>query len=372
MNDMNFIISDPFTVFKDPALYATFPSFAETETGLIMSFRVASVEPFGEGQPVGRQQHLHPRSFLALADLEPEFRVSEYRLFSPDVFAADQDPNLTRLSNSQLLMTSFSWRPVYGDEPAELANKSFFEKTSGTRAMFWGGFAALSDNNGRNWSNRQYLPGLPNYPDILPGRRKWLGGRQRGQALELEGGRVLVASYDLSPDTGTFCSYLHVSEDFGQSWRYGCQIACDDKGKIGFAEPTLVRLDDGTLLALHRTFGADDRLAIARSADAGQTWSSPELLEVRGHPYHAVPLPGGPIVILYAVRKKPSKICARLLDPRTGRLSEKEIFLREGGTAWDIGYPTGIALTANSFLVAYYWVDSDGTRYIEGLLVGTA
>ncbi|GAB4576902.1 MAG: hypothetical protein Tsb0019_02980 [Roseibium sp.] len=369
---IDMIISDPFTIFKDPDLYATFPSFAMTETGLLMSFRVASVESFGEGRYEGRQQHLHPRSFLALTDLRPELCASDFRLFDPDVFAADQDPNLTRLSNGQLLMTSFSWRPVYGDEPAELAGKSFFEKTSGNRSMFWGSFAALSETDGREWSNRQYLPALPDYPDILPGRRKWLGGRQRGQALELEKGRVLVASYDLSPHRGTFCSYLHVSDDFGQSWRYGCQIAGDDEGKVGYAEPTLVRLDDGTVLALHRTFGADDRLAVAKSADAGRTWSDPELLEVRGHPYHAVPLPGGPIVILYAVRKKPGRICARLLDPHSGQLAGKEIFLREGGTAWDIGYPTGIALTGNSFLVAYYWVDSDGTRYIEGLLVGTA
>lgn len=351
-------------------VYATFPTLVRTPESLLMAFRVAPREPIAFEAKAAFAQHLHPRSTIAICKLDSNYLGGDIQLFDADLFAADQDPNLVALSDGSLLMTSFSWRPLVGDkEQKEIAGGVFNEVSSGVSSLFWGGFSSLSFDQGAHWMPRVYLPELPGFPEIVPGRRPWHGGRHRGQTVELSDGSLLVASYDRSPAAAVNSSYLHVSRDRGQTWAYSGVIASDPSGRVGYVEPTLVTLDDGSLMALHRTSGTDDCLAVCKSNDKGATWSAPEITDIVGHPYHVVRLNNGLMVLLYAVRQVPSSIRARLMDTRTGEISSDEITLRTGGSVKDIGYPTGVATTDNSLLVAYYWVDSGGTRFIEGVSI---
>jgi hypothetical protein len=359
----------PFTMWQNENVSASFPSLIASPKGILLSFRVAPREPIVHSLRPAHQQHLHPRSFLAFTRLDDHYRGGEIRLFEPDIFAADQDPNLFRLSDNSLLLTSFAWRPVVGLTTAPLERTIFTERTSGVSALFWGGFYSISKDDGDHWEPRRYLPSLPGYPDIVPTDRPWYGGRQRGQVIELTGGRLLVASYDRAPESKAFSSYLHTSPDLGKTWHYGGTILSDPDGRVGYAEPTLFVTGDGTLLAFHRTFGAEDRLALSRSQDDGRTWAQPEFADVRGHPYHIVSLSNERAVLLYGVRDIPCSIRGRLINPQNGEIFSEEFVLQSGATVKDIGYPTGIALSENALLVAYYWVDFLGSRYIEGVTV---
>jgi hypothetical protein len=361
--------SKPFTMWQDSDVFASFPSLIDSPKGVMLSFRVAPREPIVHGLYPAHQQHLHPRSFLAFTRLDDNYRGNVVKLFDADIFAADQDPNLFRLSDNSLLLTSFAWRPLVGSQMAPLEQAIFKEKTSDVSALFWGGFSSISKDDGESWGSRQYLPSLPGYPEIVPGSRSWYGGRHRGQVIELSGGRLLVGSYDRAPGATAFSSYLHVSSDLGKTWKYGGVILNDPNGRIGYAEPTLLATKDGTLLALHRTFGADDRLAISRSRDEGKTWSQSEFADVVGHPYHVVSVSAEVGILLYGVRNVPCSIRGRLINLENGKIATEEFVLQAGATVKDIGYPTGIAVSKNEVLVAYYWVDSRGSRYIEGVTI---
>jgi len=364
-----FSVSDPFPIFYDKDYYTTFPSLVRVGEKTLMAMRIAPAEPFNVPTRTQPQQHLHPRSFLAIGQLEEDYRLADFHLFPSDVHAADQDPNFNQLSNGDILLSSFSWRPVLqtGDGPQNCYVVP--EKTSGQSSVFWGSFTSLSSDQGKTWNKRTYLAPVPGYPDIVQGHRLWHGGRQRGQTIELPNGDLLMGTYDRVPNTTAFSSYLFRSKDRGMSWQFDGTIATDTAGKAGYAEPTLVLCETGDILALHRTFGCNDRLAVCRSNDGGRSWSEPELQAVIGHPFHVVTMPAGPHLLLYGVRHEPCSICFRFLSRENGDIAAAEHPLKSGGISKDIGYPTGIAIDQKTVLVAYYWTDSSAVRYIEGVTI---
>lgn len=348
---------------------ASFPSLIETDKGLLLSFRVAPREPYDFKPGIGHQQHLHPRSALALTYLDQDFLGGDISLFPGDLFASDQDPNLSRLPNGDLVISSFSWRPqAFGTEPCD-APGFFYEKPSGMSAMFWGAFTARSTDDGISWEPRNYLPGLPGYPDLIPGKRPWRGGRHRGQVVATQDGRLLMGTYDRLNDSSPFRCFLYESLDDGANWQFSGPLTDIDDDKVGFAEPTLYMLANGDVLALHRTFHADGKLAVTRSTDQGTSWSVPEFSEVTGHPFHVLTLNDDWALVVYALRSKVSSIKARLMNRQTGIFEPTEIELQHGARSQDIGYPSGVVLSDGRVLVSYYWVDDLGTRYIEAVIL---
>jgi spore coat polysaccharide biosynthesis protein SpsF len=359
--------SEPFVVWRDETVMASFPSLVATSHGPLLSFRIAPREPYNFKPGLGHQQHLHPRSSLALATLDEDLQAQDITLLPCDLFAADQDPNLARLPNGNLLMSSFTWRPqAFGDTP-EQAPGFFCEKASNMSAQFWGSYTTTSSDDGQTWGPRQYLPGLPGYDDLIPGKRAWFGGRHRGQVIATQDGRLLIGTYDRKNNSAPFRCFLYDSADMGQSWRYVGLLTDTEDETIGFAEPTLYRLANNDLMALHRTFGAAGKLAVTRSNDEGHSWTSPEFLPVIGHPFHVLTLNPDWALVLYAFRSKSSSIKAHLMNRHSGVFESTEIVLREGAATQDIGYPGGLVLADGRVLVAYYWVDEDGTRHIEGV-----
>ncbi|AVX06119.1 hypothetical protein MXMO3_03616 (plasmid) [Maritalea myrionectae] len=363
-----FTISKPFVVWQDSDVMASFPSLLATTGGILLSFRVAPNERDNSVPGIGHQQHLHPRSSLALTQLDAHFRAKDIALFPVDLFAADQDPNLMRLPNGDIIMSSFAWRPqAYGLTPRE--GPGFFtEKSSGITSQFWGSFTARSKDEGRSWEPRTYLPGLPEYPDLIPGQRVWHGGRHRGQAVMADDGRLLIGTYDRKDNASAFRCFIYESVDQGETWQFSGPLTDVEDTNIGFAEPTLYRLTNNDLIALHRTFGAEGKLAINRSSDGGYTWNLPELIDdVVGHPFQVVTVSSDWAIVLYAFRSKVSSIKGKFMNRHTGKFEGEELVLRTGAKTQDIGYPCGLLLPNGGLLACYYWINANGTRFIEGV-----
>jgi predicted neuraminidase len=94
-----------------------------------------------------------------------------------------------------------------------------------------------------------------------------MGWVARSHPIILPTGRILLPLYS----AGLSLSMMAISDDGGQSWTTGKPIV-----GIGNIQPTLVRKNDGTLVAYMRNAGPPPRrLYMSISTDDGVTWSSP-------------------------------------------------------------------------------------------------
>jgi predicted neuraminidase len=91
-----------------------------------------------------------------------------------------------------------------------------------------------------------------------------LGWMPRVHPTVLPSGRWLLPLYS---DTFS-CSLVAYSDDRGESWGFGTPL-------IGFGniQPSLVRRDDGTIVAFMRENGPRRRIRLSTSTDDGRTWS---------------------------------------------------------------------------------------------------
>lgn len=316
--------------------------------------------------------HLDSRSQLTLLRLGPDLApLGEPAGLPPDPEAADQDASLLQLRDGRLLLAGFCWYPVAASYRKVIADRGGHclggPNTTGSLYLFWGGYVRWSDDGGRTWTPHRYLPPLPDEDWVLPGMRREFGGSVRGRPLEQPDGTVLLATYTTHRVTGRYASHLYASTDRGETWSHRSRIAFDPTGQYGYAEPSLVRLSDGRLLAVHRSFGLDDQLVVAASADGGGSWAAPEVVAVRGHPCDLEPLPDGRVCLVYGHRHKPFGIRARLWHPdRTSLADAPETVVRDDGASADLGYPWATRLADGRILVVYYFCDEKGIRHIAG------
>jgi sialidase-1 len=119
-----------------------------------------------------------------------------------------------------------------------------------------------------------------------------------------------------------------------------------------------------------RTDGFDGKLAYARSTDGGKSFEHWRDGGFFGHPFHAIHLPDGRILLVYGYRKEPFGIRAKILNPEcTDIETAPEFVLRDDGGNFDIGYPWVALLPNGNVLVAYYFNIKDGTRHIAGSIL---
>ncbi|QDV33601.1 sialidase family protein [Tautonia plasticadhaerens] len=91
-----------------------------------------------------------------------------------------------------------------------------------------------------------------------------LGWMPRVRPIVLPSGRWLLPLY-----TDTFsASIVALSDDRGETWR--CSTPMIGFGNI---QPSLVRRDDGTIVAYMRDNGPDPSICVSTSGDDGETWS---------------------------------------------------------------------------------------------------
>lgn len=90
-----------------------------------------------------------------------------------------------------------------------------------------------------------------------------LGWQPRCKPTVLPSGRILLPLYT---DTFSF-SIMAVSDDGGRSW-----FASEPLIGFGNIQPSVLRRDDGTLVAYMRENGPRDRVRVSESTDDGLTW----------------------------------------------------------------------------------------------------
>lgn len=124
------------------------------------------------------------------------------------------------------------------------------------------------------------------------------------------------------------------------------------------------RGNDGRLWCFLRSFRDDDATLLIWSDDEGYSWSEPKVTEIIGHPLDPVPLADGRVLLVYGYRHPPFGVRARLWDAQDTTLAGEELVLRDDGRNADLGYPWGVQLDTGEVLVAYYFHNAQGQRFI--------
>jgi predicted neuraminidase len=117
------------------------------------------------------------------------------------------------------------------------------------------------DNQGRTYLERLKKDAA----DKLTRRLGWM---TRAHPYVLDGTRVIVPLYS----DGFSFSLMAITDDWGATWKTSTPLV-----GLGNIQPSLVRRNDGTLVAFMRDNGPPPkRLAVSRSTDRGETWSPVE------------------------------------------------------------------------------------------------
>ncbi|MCE9589922.1 MAG: glycoside hydrolase [Planctomycetes bacterium] len=139
------------------------------------------------------------------------------------------------------------------------------------------------------------LASLPGYPTVhwwdlwnglhgtsnLKGPEIFLNGPNMTSGFDAGGGRLIATGYGASKDESIKGDWvwLYESRDRGHNWREISVVARpSDSLPRGANEATIVRLRDGRLYAVARTFGP--RLTHMWSSDEGKTWTTPAPLNL--------------------------------------------------------------------------------------------
>jgi hypothetical protein len=158
------------------------------------------------------------------------------------------------------------------------------------------------------------------------------------------------------------------TQDGGKNWNMVAFVCPEPEGSDKAIMPSSVRLSPSVILTAIRHTGW---IELYRSEDYTKTWqfAGKPVLETGadhgGNPPSLVRLRDGRLVITYGVRSEPYSIRARMsLD--NGKTWSDEIFLRNGGATWDLGYTRTVQRTDGKLVTVYYFNDAkDQERFIE-------
>ena len=116
-------------------------------------------------------------------------------------------------------------------------------------------YIRFSDDGGQTFTTKTQLP---SHSTITANTA--LGST--GQILTTKSGRLLVPMYSTNGDI-----WICYSDDNGQTWTHGASI-----NGTGFAEPTIsFDSSDNILVSIRKDGGTDNKKALAKSTDSGQT-----------------------------------------------------------------------------------------------------
>lgn len=348
-------------VHRDDTFYAAFPSVVSRPDGeLVVAFRRAPERRNFGSAP---ETHTDPNSQLVLVRSRDrgETWTSRPQLLFAHPRAGLQDPCMLQLNDGAILCTSYGWALIPKAAAAKLKNPA----RHGDFVSI-GGVMLRSRDGGKEWSEIA-LPSLPGEPYLGPFNQP-LPAFNRGAMCQGRDGRVFWATVMEDPKTRVIGTHLMLSSDRGQTWKYACPVAADNK--ITFNETSLYETPRGDLVAFMRTEGFDDHTAVARSTDGGRTFQKWQDAGFRGHPHHALRLPDNRVLLTYGYRHAPYGVRARVLDAECSNFTTAdEIVLRDDGGNGDLGYPWATLVGDDRVFVVYYFNENNGPRYIAGTLL---
>lgn len=351
-------------IYKDDNFFSAFPSVIKNgKNDYILAFRRSPERRlFGESY----SHHVDPNSYLvAVRSKDGEVWTEEPELIYAHPYGGSQDPCLLKLKNGNILCASYGWSFVR-PEGFDKLKKPYFKAVHG--ATFFGGFLINSSNNGKSWERPIKTPHVASeiFNDVFGNP---LPAYNRGAMYQGKSGRIFwsVAVNDTVPVPKT-SNHLLVSDDNGLNWQYSGVVATDDK--IAFNETSVYETPKGDIVAFMRTANLNDQVCIARSVDGGKTFKW-ESMGFKGHPCHALRLPDNRVLLTYGYRHKPDfGVRARILNADcTDFATAKEFIIRKDSGDGDVGYTWSVKLDKNRVLVAYYFNQNNGTRYIAGSIL---
>lgn len=351
-------------IYNDPQFYSAFPSvITGPDNELLCAFRRAPDRRSLWGAP--GHTHTDTNSYLVLvrsSDGGNTWTKTPETIFAHPM-GGSQDPCMVRLSDGSIVCTSYGWAQV----PSE-GHSRMTDVLGHPPFYFLGGYVLRSSDNGKSWDGPFIPPTLPNDTS-----RNALGDPcptfNRGSMLQMPDGSLLWAVVKVERAAPRKSSvHLVRSEDRAQTWDYVCPVASDQT--VTFNETSLIRTRGGDIIAFMRTDGFDGKCAIARSTDGGKSFQPWEDGQVFGHPFHALQLKDGRILVVYGHRRAPFGIRAKVLNQEgTNFATAPEIILRDDGGNSDLGYPWAVELPDGRVLVAYYMNIGDGTRHIAATIL---
>jgi len=350
-------------IYSDEMFYAAFPSVVTRKDGEILcAFRRAPDRRALWGAP--SYTHTDPNSYLVLVRSRDNGETwSKPELIFAHPLGGSQDPCMVQLVDGAIVCTSYGWALV----PQEGLDKLPDTPKHGA-FCFLGGYVLRSQDGGKSWQGPFIPPPLPgdSSKDVLG---KPVPAFNRGAMVQCRDGKLYwaVAGKDYAESRVTSV-HLLISSDRGETWTYSCPVAKDDK--ITFNETSLIETPKGDLVAFMRTDKFEGKLAYARSTDGGRSFEHWKDGGFFGHPFYAMHLPDGRVLLVYGYRKEPFGIRAKILNAEcTDIETAPEYVLRDDGGSGDIGYPWATMLPNGNVLVAYYFNIKDGTRHIAGSIL---
>jgi predicted neuraminidase len=179
-----------------------------------------------------------------------------------------------------------------------------------------------------------------------------LGWQPRCKPTQLPSGRLLLPLYS---DTFSF-SLMAISDDGGQTW-----TASQPLMGFGSIQPTVLRRNDGTLVAYMRENGPRDRVRVAESRDEGMTWGAVGVSDLPnpGSGLDGVRLASGQWLLVYNDTVQGRNKLAASLSSDEGRTWTKTRHL-ENEPAGSFHYPAVIQAADGTIHCVYSYFVSGG------------
>ncbi len=349
-------------IYRDDMYYAAFPSLVVRPSGeVICAFRRA---PDRRALWKGGLSHTDSNSYLVLVRSRDAGKTwtNDPELIFAHPLGGSQDPCIVQLKDGSIVCSSYGWALL----PSQTA-EDLKDSLSHPPYAFLGGYIVRSDDGAKTWKG-PFVPPHVDADGTVDALGKPTPAYNRGAMMQGRDGRLYWAvCCNQNPGTRNSTVQLLTSSDRGETWQYACPIAEDSKAS--FNETSLVETKKGDIVAFMRTANYDDHLAVGRSADGGKSfkWEDGKIV---GHPYHALKLKDGRVLLVYGYRHQPYGIRARLLNADCTDIADApELVIRDDGGNGDIGYPWAALLPDGNILVAYYFNQKDGTRHIAGSIL---
>jgi len=222
-------------------------------------------------------------------------------------------------------------------------NPVLFQPTQGPLLLFykvgpspdrWWGMLKTSEDGGETWSAARRLP-------------EGMLGPIKNKPLQLADGALLCPS---STEHDGWRVHFERTVDLGKSWERTGPL--NDGRRIAAIQPTLLTLEEGSLLALSRS--RQGAIMESRSADGGKTWGplAPTALPNPNSGLDAVTLADGRHLLVYnhATRGRTPLNVAVSLDGRTWRAAAT---LED--QPGEYSYPAVIQARDGTVHVTYTW-----------------
>jgi sialidase-1 len=344
-------------IYEDSNYYSAFPNAIRCPDGEILLVFRRAVNRAKEIP--GYYTHLDPTSHVVLSrSHDGGMTWTEPQVIVDGKEHGEQDPTIFQLSDGTLLCAFFRWK-FFPTEDAPHNTQMRSVKPLGLASSLDGVWVMKSSDKGHTWSDPRKIS-IPEFPGELA---------IQASLQELQNGTCLMPLYGKKKEDETSRAILIESPDGGKTWNYLSDIAYDEDNITSFFEPFLyVTEDESQFVALLRT--SDLHLYTTRSRDEGRTWEPHKKHTVWGHPFHALRLTSGRVLITYGYRREPFGIRAKIVDPDLQNIdSAPEFILRDDGGNRDIGYPTATLLDHDRVLVMYYFNTANGTRHIAGTIL---